>query len=49
MPGVVRVGDISQTHGDWPSSTAISGSVKSFSDNKGIMRVGDPWTSHTCP
>lgn len=49
MPSICRVGDESATHDCFPSSLALTGSTKSFSDGNAVVREGDIWSNHTCP
>jgi len=50
MPGVVRDGDVSTSDpcGAPPRApSAFSGNV--FANGKGVVRLGDSWTDHSCP
>lgn len=46
MAGIVRLNDSSTSHGDFPSSKAVSGSPNVFINGKPVIRVGDPFEEH---
>lgn len=46
MSGIVRVGDLSTGHGNFPPRPVITGSDSVFLNGLPVVRVGDVWAEH---